>query len=90
MNKDWSIVLGAHEGYTIVDTGEIDGHVEVYGDNQAEIAKLVKAAPQLLEACQVALEYLAGQNHPRTATEQIAFKDHQRLILRAAIQAATE
>lgn len=51
-------------------------------------ARLIAAAPELLLAVKVALEFLDLQNHPRNIEEQIAFREHQRGILRAAIAKA--
>ena len=58
------------------------------GDYLAANARLIAAAPELLEAVKVSLEFLDGQNMPKNIQEQISFKNHQREILTKVIAKA--
>ena len=57
-------------------------------DDPAFITRAVNSHDALVEAVKVSLEFLDTQNHPRNIEEQIAFKNHQREILRAALKLA--
>lgn len=51
-------------------------------------ARLIAAAPELLEAVKISLEFLDRQNTPKNIQEQISFKNHQREILTKVIAKA--
>lgn len=68
---------------------ETQGGDAIARTEHKSIAALFISAPELLEACKICLEYLETQSHPRNLKEQIAFKEHQKELLKNVILKAT-
>ena len=67
---------------------ECFNHSSMDRHNAEANARLIAAAPELLEAVKISLEFLDRQNTPKNIQEQISFKNHQREILTKVIAKA--